>query len=168
MTWTSPKTWNVNEIAAAAGLNTYVRDNLNQLRWASVYKSTDTSVTSDNTVNNDPHLVIPVSANETWLWTARVLWTAGAGGFRWTWTGPAGASGSFTSGAWIGAPRHWPVTQLANERTATDIAECFLFQGSIAVAGTSGDLRFAWAQNSSNAAATVVQDMSWVVARRLI
>jgi len=166
MAWTTPATWAVAEVATAAKLNTHLRDNLNALRWAGAYKTADQTLANDATVNDDTHLLIAVGTSETWLFEANVMWTAAAGGFRFTWTGPAGATGSY-SALTHGTTGHAAGAALAAETTSTDTDESVQMRGVIVTAGTSGNLRLRWAQNTSDAATLTVKDLSWVRALRL-
>ncbi|HML24915.1 MAG TPA: hypothetical protein PKD09_24890 [Aggregatilinea sp.] len=59
MPWTTPKTWNVNELLTAAALNTHLRDNLNALKEPptgiaavpSTYTTTSTSFVTIDAAN---------------------------------------------------------------------------------------------------------------------
>jgi hypothetical protein len=58
MTWTTPKTWNVDELLTAANLNTHLRDNLNALKAPPTAhhecdESSDYSTTSTSFVDVD-------------------------------------------------------------------------------------------------------------------
>ena len=67
-----------------------------------VRKSADTSRSSTATPTADPHLILPIGVSEIWVFSAYIsqaLASAGTSGWRMTFTGPAGATGSwgFTS-----------------------------------------------------------------------
>lgn len=65
MPWTTPKSWDVNELLTAADLNTHLRDNLNALKeppTASYALAATYSTTSSSFVNVDStHLALTIT-----------------------------------------------------------------------------------------------------------
>ncbi|MET8691735.1 hypothetical protein ABZV65_04215 [Streptomyces bauhiniae] len=117
---------------------------------AGVVKTADTSATSTTTVTSDPHLSLAVAANAVYDVELVAVWSNGGGGMRISWAGPSGASMVWTDNDSVGAPLIG--TQVTfNATTGTTI------KGTLVTGSTAGTLAVQWAQNSSNAAATVLK-----------
>ncbi|WP_328494096.1 hypothetical protein OHS59_16175 [Streptomyces sp. NBC_00414] len=113
-------------------------------------KTGDESVTSNATVQNDDELVVSVAANATYLVEVVAVWTNGGGGFRADFLGPTGATMVWTDNDGAGVQAiGTDVTFSATTGTS--------MRGTLITSGTSGTLQFRWAQNTSNAGATVLK-----------
>lgn len=66
-----------------------------------VIKTADETVNNSNTLQDDDHLFFPIEANETWFVEAllRVQAASINADFLWGWTGPTGATASWSLGA---------------------------------------------------------------------
>lgn len=125
-----------------------------------VLKTGDESIASNITPQNDDELSVPVVANAIYRVEVNAIWTTGGGGFRCDFTGPASATMVWTDNDGVGA------TTIGQDVTfsATTGAS---FIGALDTAGTAGTLQFRWAQNTSNAAATVLKAGSYILIRRV-
>ncbi|MEU8758548.1 hypothetical protein [Streptomyces sp. NPDC048659] len=115
-----------------------------------VVKSADTSRANTATTANDPNLTLPVVANATYIVEAVVAWAQGGGGFRVDWAAPSGATMVWTDNDASMSPD--PGTDLTFSTTVGTT-----LQGALVVGATAGSLTLRWAQNTANAAATVLQ-----------
>lgn len=160
MAWTTPRTWVDGELVTAALLNTHVRDNLNAIGpHVQVVKSADESVTSSVTLQNDDELLIPVLANERWFVVLIGAVTAGAGGFKFHFDVPAGATFAYQYIYQDGASfniGNGNATQ-TNTFINSGTNQPFRVEGVLVNGATPGNLTLQWAQASSNAAATTIE-----------
>lgn len=158
-------------------------------------KTADTSRASTTTLAGDPHLLLPLEANATYVFRV-VFGVQGADGsgdfgepnFKCDFTAPAGASlrWSYTSygiddGAATAFPGPLNPTTVPNADGITDLIITDRANGSVSVltsygvaleglartAGTSGDVTFRWAQFLSSATATAVLVDSFILAQRV-
>lgn len=143
--------------AATAGL-------LQKLAPFTVIKPADQSVTSSVTLVNDSALALPLAANGSWLFACFLKYeggTAGAADLKWAFTGPSGfgmnyelignaAGGASALGFLRGIPG-----STAGTSGAGNAWGMFMF-GTVTTGSTAGTLQLQWAQNTSNATATIV------------
>lgn len=173
MAWTLPRTWVSGELVDDTIMNTHVRDNLLVIgEHAYTPKASDQNKASDTVVANDSALVMAVGTSQTWEWRARIFVAVGAGGLQYRWDVPASATGDYfvqsalgSAGAAIFKDEAQAYGSLKSQAGA--IADGGHFFGILTTAGTSGNLSFAWAQNSSNVANTTIKAGSYIIARRI-
>ncbi|MBL3670818.1 right-handed parallel beta-helix repeat-containing protein [Streptomyces sp. M2CJ-2] len=113
-------------------------------------KAADTSRVSTVAPAADPHLTLPVAAGATYDVEIAAVWSTGGGGFRATWAVPAGATMVWTDNDGVG------VTTPAGVVTFTATTGTTL-KGTLVVGATGGTIALSWAQNTSNAAATILR-----------
>ncbi|MCG0062230.1 hypothetical protein L0F81_02825 [Streptomyces tricolor] len=119
-------------------------------RIQQVIKALDTPRSNTASPAADPHLTLPVEANATYDVELIGVWSNGGGGLRATWAVPVGTSMVWTDNDGVG------VTTPAGVVTFTaTTGTCF--KGTLVVADTAGALTLLWAQNTSNAAATILR-----------
>lgn len=147
-----------------------------------VRKPANESVTSSATLQDDNDFAFAVAANAIYTLQTYIIYSGaidggtGAGGLKMQFTGPAGAGMTWTNfganvsggvtnynvvaeGLAAGAPRSVP-TNAGTTMTCQP-------KGTLVTSGTSGTLQFRWAQNTSNATATVVGINSWMRLKRV-
>lgn len=133
-----------------------------------IYKNADESVTTSTTLQDDDNLLFSIGAGDTWFFQADIILfsTSGAPDFKFTFVGPASVTISF-AGAASGLGATVPVTAGGGTGTADitgSVASVLHITGSIDnTAGSSGTFKLQWAQNVSNAAATMVKAGSSLV-----
>ena len=179
MAFTTPRDWTAGEFVTEAIMDTHVRDNF--LAMGShliVRKTADESVTSSTVFQADDSLILPVGVSEVWKWELCLLVTAAAAGdIKVQWTFPAG--GTFSAVAYgVSSADVAQITQWATTTTPTGAAffgstgfsvnttaTPIAIQGVYTNAGTGGSVTLEWAQQTSNATATVVKANStlWAV-----
>ncbi len=115
-----------------------------------VVKPAGTSRNTTVVPASDPDLTFPVVTGATYLVECVVAWANGGGGFRATWSVPAGASMVWTDNDGAGAAAA-SSTVTFSATTGTTL------KGALVVAATAGDLTLQWAQNTSNAADTTLR-----------
>jgi hypothetical protein len=145
----------------------------------SAYKTADQTKTSDASVANDADMHIAVVANAIYSFDFMFVVTYGAGSpvqTSWTFNGPTSATGWFrgnssqiavqTNAADIPASNVLGSTQfdITPNSSGTNLTAGF---GVAVVAGTSGNLSFAWAQSSSSGLGNTLKKGSWIRAVRL-
>lgn len=139
------------------------------------HKAADESVTSSTSIQSDNDLDTGSTALEDgsfWAFELMLRVTGNStGDFKWLINTSGGADADFTS-MWINAAsggtpevRSTPAIQQA-ESIATTIGQLTI-TGFIEVSGADGGLTFQWAQNTSNATATIVKAGSWLKLTRL-
>jgi hypothetical protein len=135
-----------------------------------VYKSSDTSRSSTTVLAADPHLVIPVLANDEMFVTIRLLiqGLSTTGDFKFGWNVPSGTTMVFDRyqqstlrDGFIGPSTGISPTGLSTETDVTALGGAnaiygFEIRGWIFAGATSGNVEFTWAQNVSNVNAMTV------------
>lgn len=149
---------------------------------AAVRKSADESATSDATVNNDTHLVLPVIANEVAMFEA-VLFVGGSNvsDIKVTFDGPAGCTIAFggygppqgtTPSSTVTADLQVAgnlaeATELAFGLESTSAFVTIILRGLIVNGANAGNLTLQWAQAASGATATTVKANSHMWKQRI-
>jgi len=140
--------------------------------------------TADTTVNNtavlaaDPHLSVPVAANAVYEVTAFLQYaTSQTADIQAGWTGPAGATMSWTANALsLGATsstfqilRAWATLSSAANFGGIATGSAVIAQpiGRLTTAGTAGTLDLRWAQGTAEASDTVLYAGSWLKVSRI-
>lgn len=145
-----------------------------------VKKAGGTSRNTTTTMTADPELVLPVEANASYRVMLFAKYDAGtapsSGRLKWSLTGPAGATGDFsTHGAQPTATAYATdqagQTSLGGTTTmgAAGVGTAFpiVAVGTIIIAGTAGNLSFTWAQADSNATNTTIYAGSYMEIQRI-
>jgi len=141
-------------------------------------KAADTSRTN-NTITNDPDLVLPVIANavyriDAWLDYNGQTTGSGPGDFKMDWTIPAAASLTYARNGYINnstnqvdtiVTDHSTVRSLGTFGTGTDISARPV--GVIRTGANAGNLQLRWAQNTTTATATVLRANSYITLTRI-
>lgn len=132
-------------------------------------KTGDTSRSSSNTGSTyvaDPHLVIPVAANTNYVIEAKGVYQAGAtGSLKFQMSFPSGAT--MEGGSWEYDPGtdEWAATVMALTSPASFVVGLvgtganlpFRLNGALFVGANAGNLTLDWAQNVTNATATILR-----------
>jgi hypothetical protein len=129
-----------------------------------VVKGDDESLSSSTAMQNDDALVIPLTANSSWLVVCFFNYVATTGAdFKYRFTAPSGITGYQQptrlnlSGQFTGAfSSLWTDTVTADGQGASTIMNVFAF-GQITTGPAGGDLQLQWAQNTSNGNSTTVK-----------
>lgn len=140
---------------------------LDNYRHLGAYKAADTTIISDGTLDNDPHLSLAVAANAVYLLRLNGVYQSGATpGFQVAFSLPAGAAlsaGFFLAGA---AALSAASLQMGYNGSATGALSGIIGTGANAIlqlshtlitAGSTGNVVFQWAQNVSNASNTILR-----------
>lgn len=136
-----------------------------------IVKSIDESKASDISAADDNELFLSVVANTTYIFEA-LIWGESASvtpDIKMAWNGPSGMSMRI----WmvIGRTGATNITRLlftsvgttqGLQLSGTVDREGMVFHGVLTVGSTAGTLAFQWAQNTSDATATVVLAKSWL------
>ncbi len=130
-----------------------------------VRKSADESVTSSTTLQNDNHLLLPVVANATYdLFLLCVFSGSTTGDIKFAWSVPSGT-----------VLRWGDQTGFSGLATDTDVYSaqgsgtqvCFQIWATVVTSSTAGNVQFQWAQNTSDATATIVRANSHLKMTRI-
>ena len=134
------------------------------------YKAAQTSVTSSTVLAADPDLSVAVAASGVYEVEMLLLNCSGgaSGGLKFAFTVPAASGGDYAvlannlggSDSIIDAGA-WTAVSTANPNNG------LLVKGTLATGAAAGSLALTWAQNSSNATATVVGAYSYLRARQV-
>jgi hypothetical protein len=169
MAWTAPRTWVTGEVVTAAIMNTHVRDNLNAMEsHLIVRKTSDQSVTSSTALVNDTALSMAVAASEVWLLDWTILYTASStGDLKTAWTFPGGELRMVLTGYdTASVPGIWATGVTASPTSnfafggATTLTPPVFVRMYYTNGGSPGTLQLQWAQNVSDATATIVKTNS--------
>lgn len=144
-------------------------------------KTSDESVTSSTTLQDDDQLALPLIASAKYRMIGYILYTGaadggtGAGGLKMQFTGPSGAVMQWTNfgtNVAIAAPSTNLTYNVVAESLAAGSPRSVASNGGvvmscapagyISVSSTAGTLQLKWAQNTSSATATVVKTGSWL------
>lgn len=140
------------------------------------YKTSDTSRASTTTLTADPDLQFAVAANAKYYFSGTFYYTGGTQGssdFKIGWTFPAGLTmiiaKSFidTTGAWVGGTVSVQTDTPVFGTAVTLGNRTVQMSGTIFVSSTAGTLALTWAQNTSNATATVLKAGSGLILVRV-
>ena|SRR3990167_483290 len=168
MAWTAPRTWVTGEVVTAAIMNAHVRDNLIEL-GPRVIKSADESVTSSTTLQNDDHLVLAVDVNSRYILILDILWVgATAGDLKYAFTVPASATIFGFDSEQAGGVAVDLTGAIAVESGHGTAVQALRIVAVADIAGTSGNVQFQFAQNTSDATATTVKQGSRLMAHKVI
>ena len=137
-----------------------------------VSKTTDESITSDNTLNNDSQLLFPMLANTKYQFKLEVFFDTGTTpDFKWRHTGPASptlvriverdsAPGSGTLSFSVATAYSTADNTLTT--TSGTTGGYVTLEGIIHNGANAGDFHFQWSQNSSSVTATTVRAGSYI------
>lgn len=156
----------------AADFNTY------PLQQHHVWKPSNESVANSTTLQNDDHLVIPVSANTTYFIQGMLIYSGlAAADMAFKWSVPSGSTFDWVSDA-LGSTATTLTDQISHTAQGAANQPAFgAIDGGIAVApvkgilvvgSVAGFLRATWAQSFTNGTAIVMQAGSYLMARRCI
>jgi len=165
-------TWTVGQVITA--------ERLNRRNPVSVMKPGDTSRASTTTSTADPDIVLVLKANTTYDLRGNLYTTGGnaAGAFKyaWSWTNTAtvymGAtgphntlpSGSEEPGEWVFRPADSTSPSTETPYGTSTAGVSVRVNDRIVVGGSDVTLTLIWAQQSSNATATVLKGGSYITA----
>jgi len=144
----------------------------------SARKSVSTSRASTTTATADPELQVQTAANAEYGFAAYIRYSGGqTGDFKCTFTGPSGSSGSWgartmstTAAAATDASDaiRTPLgTTKAIGNISTTAGQIINVQGRLITSSTAGTFSFDWAQNTSDATATLVEADSFFILWRM-
>lgn len=157
---------------------------LNALNPVEAVKAGDTPRSSNITLTADPDLTVTIPATSaTYELTAHLFATSAAnaaGDIQYDWTYPTGAtltwgaagphntlaSGSQADGEWTAVMLDGSSPSGAIPYGASQAGAGTLVIGRLVVGSTGGNLTLRWAQQSSNASATVLKAGSYIRIRR--
>jgi len=156
------KTFVPGEVLTASDVNKFLAENLVAI------KSVDETVTSSAVLQNDDALVVALLANSVyWVDLLLVIDAGGTPDIQIGFTGPSGTTLALaahsiqTGGATDGDTKLVVVNALSTGfpfgGLGAGVISGLLASGRVSVGGTPGNLQLQWAQNVSNATATIVK-----------
>lgn len=137
-----------------------------------VVKGADQPLASSTALQNDDALYVALAANTTWIFIAMIEYTgdaAGSGGIQFTFTTPSGSTlvwsqlylgSSVSAPSMAGTGTGSGQTRSAETNGTAQVPAWIM--GSVTVGSTAGNLQFRWAQNASDATATLVKAGSFL------
>ena len=129
--------------------------------------TSDQTITSSNTLQNDDYFVIPLVANGKYAFQARLqLTTTVNTQLKWKFTGPSGFSGSLVNMPQANIVGFSTLAYEGSSGIARD-NQSFMMWGGVQTGGTAGDLTFQWSPNYSHGDAVTIHKGSWVTYWRL-
>jgi hypothetical protein len=123
-------------------------------------KSADQSIASNVTLAADADLHLAVAASAKYLVTATLVWTNGAGGFACSFTGPSGATMTWTDNDSGGNASIGTKSTFQTTKGST-------MQGVLSTSTTAGTLTVTWAQAVSDTSTTALKKGSALVIQRV-
>jgi len=164
-------TWSVGQVLAAADVN-------NWFVPIAASKPSDTSRASTTTQTADPDLTIALAANASYIINGYLGYanaSASAGDLKYSFTAPASnttlwssiridiASGTTT----IAGPNAAGTANNMTAQTSSTSDRSVHIFGTVITAGSTGNLTLNWAQNTSNATATIIRANSYLMVQRI-
>ncbi|MGW8635069.1 hypothetical protein ACWGNX_27245 [Streptomyces sp. NPDC055793] len=118
-------------------------------------KAADEAVTSSTTLQNDNHLILPVVANATYtLFLMCIFSGATTGDIKFDWTVPSGSVLRWSDQTGVSG-LHADVDVHSAPAGSTLVA--FQISATVVTSSNAGNVQFRWAQNASDATATIVR-----------
>lgn len=144
-----------------------------------VVKPSNESIASSTTLQNDDHLLLPVSANTMYFIQGMfIISGAESADMLFQWSVPSGAtfnwvSDTLGSGSTTSATGQVSRTSQGNTNQPAfgliaSLITVVPIKGFLVVGSTGGVLRAKWCQNSSSGTATIMRAGSYLMARRCI
>jgi len=140
-----------------------------------ITKSGETSTGTDNTVNNDPHLVMTAAASEQWGIDCALFFTCASNtpDAKFDWTMPTSSTLSWSLLGQIVAvtggdsdvrisSRAQDVNGLTEIGMGVSATTCIRIDGHFINSTTAGSLQLRWAQNTSDPTAVVLKADSYI------
>ncbi|MBD9723438.1 hypothetical protein PV755_45455 [Streptomyces caniscabiei] len=153
---------------------------LRSMQWQTVRKTADTSRSATTTYADDPHLVFPAEANGVYTMLGWVKYFADPTPDikmqfsvptdclgEWGWNMPG--SGTTTTGT-TGYSIRTETNDVTNGRTGygtSDSQHMTPLGGTFRMSTTAGNIALQWAQNTSNATATILYTDSFLMFLRI-
>ena len=138
------------------------------------YKTLDEPLANSAALQNDGALFVPVVAGAAYALDAFIQFLASAPpDIRFDWTIPAGAAMTYAAlgtGASNFTDYDASVVSNSTVRNAKGnggVVQSINTRGHLLTGATAGVLQFRWAQNTSNAAQTIVKAGSWIRLQRV-
>ena len=145
-----------------------------------VRKTADETVGNSTTKQADDELLFPIATSGTYRFTAYILVQGpAAGDFKFDFSGPAGATGSYTAlyfpaavtacnAANAAQLRSPPLGSEMSSGTEADAVNCPLqVTGVVIAGGTAGNVTFNWAKLAADATNTTVKANSYLIWEKL-
>lgn len=131
-----------------------------QLR--AIVKPSDTSRGTTTTLADDPHLTVPIAASEKMVlrFVLHILSASATPDFKYTITVPAGATGDFKEDAAATVNAFAAAVSLA---LSAATAKVLVIDVSVVNSTTPGAVTLQWAQDTSDATATLLKAFSSVM-----
>ena len=125
--------------------------------------TSDQTITSSNTLQNDDYFVIPLVANGKYAFQARLqLTTTLNTQLKWKFTGPSGFSGSLANMPQANVVAFSTLAYEGSSGIARDNQSFLIFGGALA-SSTAGDLQFQWSPNYSHSDEVIMHKESYVI-----
>ena len=163
-------TWAVGQVLSAADVNSWFVP-------IAVSKPSDTSRASTTTQTADPDLSLALAANASYSITGYLAYanaSASAGDLKYSFTAPSGNTTlwssiriDLTGTTTIAGPNAAGTGNNMTAQTSSSADRSVHVFGTVATAGTSGNLTLNWAQNTSNATATIIRANSYLMIQRI-
>lgn len=155
------------------GLLEAITGDINTSRF--VKKTSDESVTSSTTVQNDNQLVLAVQANSVYIIEGFFIYSGDGGDIKLHFDVPSGATLDWVTNAPIGttditlsvAYQTAGSSPNGNDRADTTLKSVILPKGTLITGATAGNIQLQWAQNVSDPDATTIFANSWLRAQRV-
>ncbi len=173
MAYTTLPTQSAGQTASAAGWANLVKADIESMMHLHARKSSDESVASSTTLQDDNDLALTVAASEVWEFRLHIIYTAAAAAdIKFAWTFPTGgvmaASGVGLSSTDVFS--HYPYYFTTSPTSALTYGGAdatirdFSVEGTFTNSTTPGTLQLQWAQQASSGTASVVKANStlWV------
>ncbi|MGW3888882.1 hypothetical protein ACWD69_09345 [Micromonospora chokoriensis] len=128
-------------------------------------KIADEPLVSNATLQNDDVLLLTGIAGWKYAFDGELRYsTNSTANLKWSFAVPAGATFVYSAVYVPAGATALALTEFINSATGTadDSATRIRWRGLLDMGGTSGNLHLQWAQNTSNAGTTVVQNFSYL------
>ena len=161
------KQWAVGDVLSAADMNVWTVPLVG-------IKSANQTISSSTTLINDADMRFAVAAGSMYEFHVFVRYSSGTGqDWKSSFTVPAGANAHFSriardnSGNFAGDGEFVDTDSVVSQGAGVGAIRTINFFGYVVTAGTSGNLIFQWAQNTSGAFNTTLYQNSYLTGRRI-
>jgi len=128
--------------------------------FSSVYKTADETVTSSTVLQNDNHLLFPVSANIRYAFDLTLTVFSNVGDIKFAWDYPVGLTMDWSVFNSINPSRNIQTDTIAVTTLTDNDTSLVIIRGNIIVGANAGTLTLKWAQNTSSVNGTIIKDGS--------
>lgn len=127
------------------------------------YKTADTTRTATTTLADDPHLTLAVEANSIYIFNSRLFMTSPTtADFKYGFSVPSGGSMKWQMANNPSTDYYTEATSITRSTAGSPNTNTVAYTGVIVTSSTSGEFTLQWAQDTSDAGNTILEQYSFL------